>query len=67
MSTEKKNHIGTYVADEWYGRIVQAADQQDRSMSSFLRMALRREVYRHSKSGEFVNLQIDKVATKEEV
>ena len=67
MSTEKKNHIGTYVSDELYGRIVQAADQQDRSMSSFLRMALRREVYRHSKSGEFVNLQIDKVATKEEV
>lgn len=66
MSTEKKNHIGTYVSDELYGRIVQAADQQDRSMSSFLRMALRREVYRHSKSGEFVDLQIEEAATKEE-
>jgi len=66
MNTEKKNHIGTYVSDELYGRIVQAADEQDRSMSSFLRVSLRREVYRHVKSGEFVDLQIEEAATKEE-
>lgn len=57
MNTEKKNHIGTYVSEELYGHIVQAADEQDRSMSSFLRISLRREVYRHAKSGEFVGLQ----------
>ena len=52
MTTEKRYHIGTNVSKELIERVREVANEQERSVGSLVRIALRREVYRHATSEE---------------
>jgi len=47
MDKDKKFHIGTNVGANLHDRVVRVAREQDRAVSSLIRVALRKEVFRH--------------------
>ena len=49
MSTDnnKKRHVGTNIGGELYKHVIRVAGEQDQSVGSLIRVALRKEVFRH--------------------
>jgi len=49
MSTDnnKKHHVGTNIGGELYKHVIRVAGEQDRSVGSLIRVALRNIIYKH--------------------
>ena len=49
MSTDnnKKHHVGTNIGGELYKHVIRVAGEQDRSVGSLIRVALRNIIFKH--------------------